>query len=142
MNGLQKLLHLSRKDIQFFMEALTLLFLVKIIVIILPLRWYSKILGTEHKVSSDESTDLDHIAFKISQAIIRGRKAFPWKTRCLCEAISAKIMLNRRHIDCTLYLGVAKEKGSLIAHAWLRCGSRYVTGKEGVEKFTVVSTFA
>jgi hypothetical protein len=51
-------------------------------------------------------------------------------------------MLNRRHIDSTLYLGVAKEKGSLIAHAWLRCGSRYVTGKEGVEKFTVVSTFA
>jgi hypothetical protein len=51
-------------------------------------------------------------------------------------------MLTRRQVVSTLYLGVAKEKGTLIAHAWLRCGTDYVTGKRGMEKFTVVSTFA
>jgi hypothetical protein len=143
MNSFKKLLLLNKKDKQLFFEALIILFWVKLVVILFPLRWYSKILGTEHKISNDESTTyLDDIAFKISQAIARGRRVFPWKPRCLCEAVSAKIMLNRRNVKSTLYLGVAKDKGSLIAHAWLICGTKFVTGRAGAEKFTVVSTFA
>ena len=52
-------------------------------------------------------------------------------------------MLERRQIESTLYLGTAKdESGKLIAHAWLRSGPFYITGAEGMEKFTVVSKFA
>ena len=33
-------------------------------------------------------------------------------------------MLEKRHIESTLYLGTAKDNhGELIAHAWLRSGS-------------------
>ena len=143
MNSFKKLLLLNKKDKQLFIEALITLFWVKLVVILFPLRWYSKILGTEHKTSMDEPTTyLDDIAFKISQAITRSKRAFPWKPKCLCEAVSAKIMLNRRHVNSTLYLGVAKDKGSLIAHAWLICGTKFVTGRAGSEKFTVVSSFA
>jgi hypothetical protein len=141
MNSLKKLLLLSITDKKMLFEAIVTLFLVKILVVLSPLRWYASLLGKEH-AKSPEDPYANDIVFAISRAIVRGRKAFPWKTLCLCEAVTAKIMLNRRQVVSTLYLGVAKEKGTLIAHAWLRCGTTYVTGKRGMEKFTVVSTFA
>ncbi|ASN05980.1 lasso peptide biosynthesis B2 protein [Virgibacillus necropolis] len=66
-----------------------------------------------------------------------------WESQCLVKAIAGQKLLARRHIDSTLYLGTAKDKnGELIAHAWLRSGSFYVSGSEGMEKFTVVAKFA
>ena len=44
-------------------------------------------------------------------------------------------MLEKRNIESTLYLGIAKdEKGELIAHAWLRSGPFYVSGAEVMEQ--------
>ncbi|AXI10763.1 lasso peptide biosynthesis B2 protein [Oceanobacillus sp. 143] len=79
----------------------------------------------------------------IKQAIhIMSRYTF-WESQCLVKAIAAMKMLERRQIESTLYLGTAKdEKGEFIAHAWLRSGPFYVTGSEGMERFTVVSKFA
>ncbi|WP_430786405.1 lasso peptide biosynthesis B2 protein [Virgibacillus flavescens] len=66
-----------------------------------------------------------------------------WESQCLVKAIAGQKMLKRRNIDSTLYLGTAKdEKGEFIAHAWLRSGSFFVTGSEGMERFTVVAKFA
>lgn len=80
---------------------------------------------------------------KVSEAIyIMGRHT-PWESKCLVRAIAGMKMLERRQIESTLYLGTAKdERGNLIAHAWLRSGSFYITGSEGKERFTVVSKFA
>ena len=141
MNSLKKLFFLSSIDKKMLFEAIVTLFWVKILVVLSPLRWYATLLGKEH-AATPEDPNANDIVFIISRAIVRGRKVFPWKTLCLCEAVAAKIMLNRRQVMSTLYLGVAKEKGTLIAHAWLRCGTTYVTGKRCMEKFTIVSTFA
>lgn len=66
-----------------------------------------------------------------------------WESQCLVKAIAGMKMLERRQIGSTLYLGTARdEKGSMIAHAWLRSGDFYVSGSEGMEKFTVVGMFA
>lgn len=66
-----------------------------------------------------------------------------WESKCLVRAIAGMKMLERRDIESTLYLGIAKDDSAkMIAHAWLRSGSYYVTGKEGMEKFTVVGKFA
>ena len=79
----------------------------------------------------------------ISQAIHIVSKYTFWESQCLVKAIAAMRMLEKRGIESTLYLGTAKdESGELIAHAWLRSGPYYVTGAEGMEKFTVVSKFA
>ena len=52
-------------------------------------------------------------------------------------------MLEKRGIESTLYLGTARdESGKMIAHAWLRSGPYYITGSEGMERFTVVGKFA
>ncbi|HZH61909.1 MAG TPA: lasso peptide biosynthesis B2 protein, partial [Metabacillus sp.] len=79
----------------------------------------------------------------VSQAIhIMSRYTF-WESQCLVKAIAAMKMLEKRNIESTLYLGTARdESGELIAHAWLRSGPYYITGSEGMEKFTVVGKFA
>lgn len=79
----------------------------------------------------------------ISNAVnIVSRYTF-WESQCLVKAIAAMRMLKRRKIGSTLYLGTGRdEKGLLIAHAWLRSGSFYLTGAEGMENFTVVGKFA
>lgn len=79
----------------------------------------------------------------VSNAIHMMSKYTFWESQCLVKAIAAMKMLEKRGIESTLYLGTAKdEKGMLIAHAWLRSGPFYVSGSEGMEKFTVVSKFA
>lgn len=66
-----------------------------------------------------------------------------WESKCLVKAITGMKMLKKRNLECTLYLGTAKdENGKLIAHAWLRSGSYYITGAEGKEKFTILGKFA
>ncbi|MDF2903816.1 MAG: hypothetical protein K0S25_1454 [Bacillus sp. (in: firmicutes)] len=66
-----------------------------------------------------------------------------WESQCLVKAIAGMKMLQKRRIESTLYFGTAKdEEGKMIAHAWLRSGAFYVTGVEGMEKFTVVTKFA
>jgi hypothetical protein len=91
----------------------------------------------------EPNTTNEKIVKHISQAIsVTSRYTF-WESKCLVQAIAAMKMLNRRKIDSTLYLGTAKdEKGRFIAHAWLRSGPYYLTGAEGMEKFTIVGYFA
>ncbi|MEF2245682.1 MULTISPECIES: lasso peptide biosynthesis B2 protein [unclassified Paenibacillus] len=66
-----------------------------------------------------------------------------WETKCLVRAVTAMKMLEKRRIESTLYLGTAKdETGKLIAHAWLRSGSLYVTGYEEMSRFTITGFFS
>lgn len=79
---------------------------------------------------------------QISSAIKKMSKYTFWESQCLVQAIAAMYMLHRRKLDCTLYLGMAKEKhGDLAAHAWLRSGNLVVTGDEVMDQFTVVAYF-
>lgn len=80
---------------------------------------------------------------EISRAIHLASKYTFFESQCLVKAIAAMRMLERRKIESTLYLGTARdENGELIAHAWIRSGPFYLTGSEGMERFTVVSKFA
>ncbi|WP_406946315.1 lasso peptide biosynthesis B2 protein [Halobacillus sp. SY10] len=90
----------------------------------------------------DECTDRRIVA-KVSQAIQIMSKYTFWESRCLVQALAAKKMLEKREVGNTLYFGTAKEdNGEMVAHAWLRSGPYIVTGAKGMERFTVVSTFA
>ncbi len=83
------------------------------------------------------------VAQRISWAVYAAARRTPWRSTCLIQAHAANRMLHDRHISNTLYLGVARDGcQSLKAHAWLRSGPKIITGAEGREQFTVVSTFA
>ncbi|GAE35943.1 lasso peptide biosynthesis B2 protein [Halalkalibacter akibai] len=91
------------------------------------------------------SINLDNkeVLQKVSTAIHLMSRYTPWESQCLVKAIAGMRMLERRQIGSTLYLGTGKDdKGELVAHAWLRSGPIYISGSEGMEKFTVVAKFA
>lgn len=78
----------------------------------------------------------------VSRAVRMMSRHTPWESKCLVMAIAAMKMLERRGVESTLYLGTAKDDaGRMIAHAWLRSGSCYVTGFEEMPKFTTVAMF-
>jgi hypothetical protein len=97
--------------------------------------------GTESSFTLSNTTIRS--IMQISEAVQIMSKYTFWESQCLVKAIAAMKMLERRRIESTLYLGVGKdEQKRLIAHAWLRSGDYYLTGSEGMEKFTVVGSFA
>jgi hypothetical protein len=83
------------------------------------------------------------IVRRVSGAVNLVSKYTIWESMCLVKAIAAMRMLEKRGIESTLYLGTAKDQsGKMIAHAWLRSGPYYITGAEGLGKFTVVKKYA
>lgn len=113
------------------------------------LKWipFSKVAPSLGYPMAETSYNIDSLKLQtlkqISEAIYLMSKYTFWESECLVKAYAAMKMLEKRHVDCTLYLGIAKdETGKLIAHAWLRTGSYYITGKEGMKRFTVVQKFA
>ncbi|MFY0781278.1 lasso peptide biosynthesis B2 protein [Peribacillus simplex] len=111
---------------------------------LIPFIKSAKFLGNYMEETTYSIRDFDKENLKnISDAIhIMSSYTF-WESQCLVKAIAGMKMLERRGMESTLYLGTARnEKGDLIAHAWLRCGSYFVTGKEEMGKFIVVGKFA
>ncbi|MGM1032018.1 MAG: lasso peptide biosynthesis B2 protein [Bacillota bacterium] len=110
----------------------------------MPFSKVAPLLGEQMMETSLNPEHLNReVLASISKAIhIMSRYTF-WESQCLVKAIASMKMLEKRNIESTLYLGTAKdENGELIAHAWLRSGSFYISGAEGKERFTVIAKFA
>ena len=76
------------------------------------------------------------LLMQVSQTVNIMSRYTIWESQCLVKAIAAMKMLERRQIESTIYFGTAKdENGKMIAHAWLRSGSFYLTGAEVMERF-------
>lgn len=140
---LSKFLRLSWADRWLMLEALTWLGLARLAVLTLPFRWIAPHMGQTQAVSptDDATVDPDRLR-RVALAIRRVSRHTPWDSNCLAQAIAAKRMLHRRHINSTLYLGLAKDDDQLEAHAWLRSGPFILTGGRGSRCYTVVATFS
>jgi len=124
-----------------YLEAAFWLGVSRLAILTIPFRRIAPFLGT-HMASSDEIKDRQ-VVLGVSRAIGTMSRYVPWECKCLAQAISGKMMLQRRQISSTLYLGVGKKAdGDLNAHAWLRAGDIIILGSGGLERFSVVATFA
>jgi hypothetical protein len=127
-------------------EAFLLLGAARAALIILPFKWLAATLGRHMEEAGKEmKPSASSCARMVGQAVCAVANYTPWKSVCLPQAVAAKWMLQRRRIAGTLYLGVAKDGSKpqeLAAHAWLRCGSLILTGRDGHRRFTVVSKFS
>jgi transglutaminase-like putative cysteine protease len=82
-------------------------------------------------------------AEEIGWAVTALGRRVPWDGRCLAQALAATAMLRRRGVEGTVSLGVREgESAEFVAHAWLRVGSRVVTGGAGHEQYQALTTFA
>lgn len=140
---LKNIFSLNRKTLFLLIEAYVYLGWARLLVY-MPFDRVAPSLGSQMQETSYNSIPSAKAVVKnISHAIqIVSRHTF-WESKCLVKAIAAWKMLQRRKIDCTLYLGTARdEAGKMIAHAWLRSGPLYITGVEQMRNFTVVGKFA
>jgi len=128
-----------------FFEAFFLMGMARAALLFVPFRKLAPTLGKQHTETPKTSqTEALPVIRKIKTAIRRAAKITPWQSKCFVQAIAGKIMLRRRQLESTIYLGVCKngnDSKKLKAHAWLRSGNMILTGREGMGQFTVVSTF-
>lgn len=86
-------------------------------------------------------------AEEVGWAVRAASRYTPWRSSCLVQVLAAQQLLREQEIPGAFYIGAASgEKGAgtvgLEAHAWLKCGERFITGESGHQRYTVVSTFS
>lgn len=83
-------------------------------------------------------------ALDVGWAIRVMSRRVPLRATCLVQAEAARIMLTRKGLASTLYIGVSTaEKGQAFnGHAWLRCHHVIVTGGKERDSYLPISWFA
>lgn len=101
-------------------------------ILFLPKPKLEKMMGVRGQESTEEETVANlRMAKLVGFHVNRVTTHTVWESKCLVRAMTARKILLKKGINSTLYLGVGKEDGKMIAHAWLRCGQLYVTGGTG-----------
>ena len=147
MSAWRTLRRLTWGDRRLLAEAVLSLAAARLLVLSTPFRRLSRRLGTRGRESSTAAhTEAGLRALReVAWALQAAARRLPWRCACLEQGIAGKMMLRRRGMASTLYLGVAREgeAGSpATAHAWLRSGPVVITGAAGRERYAVVATFA
>ncbi len=144
LRRLKLLVSQEKQTLLLLLEAYYYLGYARLLIRSMPFSKIAPKLGECMQETQRDKNQAGRIALRrISHAIAIMSRYTPWESKCLVKAIAAMKMLERRQMESTLYLGTAKDENSkMIAHAWLRSGRFYVTGAEGMERFTVVSKFA
>lgn len=124
-------------------EALLLMALTRFSILFIPFRHVASIMGKSMCETTEEiDPELLMTAKQITWLINKISRYTPWESKCLVKALTAQIMLKKRRIPCTLYLGMAKDKtNKLSAHAWLRCGNSILLGENERSGFVTVAYF-
>jgi len=129
-----------------FVEAFVLLGVMRAAVLLLPFRRITSLLGlAQGEATSGSQAGLAVDPAAIGWSIQAAAARTHWESACLAQALTGMLMLSRRGINATLYLGVAKDVSdpeTMTAHAWLRCGDAILTGAGGVERYSAISSFA
>lgn len=127
-----------------FLRAFFLSAIVKFTLVFLPFR---KVLNWQGKINmeSPDRRDDESLEFRKSlQSAMRLCDKYTfWKTECYTQALTAKILLNKKGIPGTVYIGFNKsEKGEYTGHAWLRSYDRVITGDTEKNSYTVHSFYS
>lgn len=143
LRRIRRLLVYDKAVLALIPEAFWRLMLVRI-QLLFPFAKIAPKLGVQSQESSTVSNDTDIPRIRqVTQAIRVISRYTPWKSTCMVRAVAGLKMLEKRGIESTLYMGVARDQqGQMIAHAWLRSGAQYVSGDEVMQNFVVVKKFA
>ena len=119
-------------------EAAVMLVFAKLAVRFLPperlFAWANRPPRRIHRFASDEA---GWISWAVEDLGTR-----PWMNAlCLPRALATHAMLHRRGIASRLCLGVARERGNLVAHAWVEIGKDKIVGVNEADGFTRLAEF-
>lgn len=127
------------------LQAFVLLGMTRFLINCFSFSKLEQYLGRRMQESNTEDSDesLFH-AKRISWAVRSVAPFTPWNSNCFPQALTAKVLLRKKGINSTLYVGAAfkTEEEGLRGHAWLRCGSYFVTGGDGASQFGAIASFS
>ena len=136
---------MPRQEKLWLVPAWILLGIVRCVLLIVPFRRIAPLLGKSiQETSLEPRADESQIAYALSigHAIELAASYAPWESKCLAQAITARVLLGLNSLPYSLFLGVHNDTAQgMRAHAWVRTGCAIVTGENGCLEFTVVSTF-
>lgn len=127
------------------LPAYALLGVSRVALLTVPFRHIAPVLGQDHGPAPavplvDERRMVR--ALHIGRAVRTAARYTPWESKCLAQAMAARVLLGAAGIPYALFLGVARDPGAgLEAHAWVGSGRVSVTGPSGFGRYTVVATF-
>jgi hypothetical protein len=127
-----------------FVEAMVISAGVKFCLLFFPfkyvLRWMGAALAESGQMPDEASLP---VRKNIKSALQLCCKYTPWRTECYTLALTGKLMLKRRNISSTLYLGFIKDgDGKRKGHAWLRACDTYIAGYRESAGYPVNFTFS
>ncbi len=96
--------------------------------------------GAGHVTPGSGASAPPAAAVRVGATLEKIAPAMPFRAMCLEKALAGQWMLRRRGIRTTLFLGMAKEGSTYLAHAWLRCNGATITG-DGPVPFTPLASF-
>ncbi len=109
---------------------------------LLPMKTYAAWLGVQGIAADrrDDAAQSDTVR-RVGWAIrlIAGR--VPFRSDCLPQALAARVLLGRRRIPITVYLGASLRQQDLTAHAWTQSCGVVLTGNGARRGFTMVANF-
>jgi len=68
------------------------------------------------------------VGARVGAMVERASRATWWRSMCLEKALAGKWMLRRRGVSSTMYVGMARQGGEFVAHAWLVAEGQTLTG--------------
>jgi len=126
-------------------QVLVLLGVFRLMIIALSFSRLEQLLGERFRESPDEIPAAEQAQVRRVRWAIRAVSSHtPWNSNCFPQALTARLLLRRRNISSTVYLGArfSEENSELKAHAWLRSGSIYVTGGDGSKNHGAIAAFS
>ena len=129
-----------------YSEAFIFLTISRVLILFFPFKKLAKRIGTLGQESTSNITVQQQlIGIEIGRVIKKISLYTPFRSLCFEQALTCKLMLNRKKISSTIYFGLAKsetaEATNLKAHAWLRSGEKILTGNKGKDKFKMLALF-
>lgn len=123
-----------------------LLGLAKLMILCLPFKLISKILGVESGITTWVpliSLQEERRAAKVRYLMYRVSQYTLGTSNCYTQALASRILLGLLNVRYALYFGLSRDHQNqkIIAHAWIMAGKINVCGGESFNQFTVVRFF-
>lgn len=80
-------------------------------------------------------------AAAVAATVDRLGRMSPYRPRCLVRAVCVHLMLRRRGIPHAIHIGVRKEDGRVLGHAWVEVAGRILIGGAARPCFRLIARF-
>ena len=124
-------------------EVIIISLYVRILIATLPFEDLASLMGSEGVVDHNplNFVELEKVKL-VSSSIKNSQKIKCFTTSCYVQSLTGKIMLKRRKIRSTLFLGFRKDcSGKYLGHSWLKSGVYVVSVGNNLTIYDIHSYF-